>query len=436
MQQAPGIRVGPLALVPGVSRMNFWALMYASFITIGMLAGMNILQSYVLTEHLQVPRGAQGTVTGNLTLWQEVISIILIMPCGVIADRVGRRPVLLAGIVIIGIGFALYPFATTIGELTAFRVLFAVGAAALASVIAVVTNDYPAENSRGRMQGFTGLMNALGVIFVSAVVAQIPSVLRGRGTDAVTAGQAMFLCAAGLCLVSSLAFQYGLMPGTPVPDRDRGSWKELLTSGVRAGRNPRILLSYACAFTGRADNTLKGMFVALWAQVAAPQAGFAPAEALARAGQVMAFMGVAGLLWVPVFGILLDRLNRVTGVALAMGLAGAGYISMGFITSPLDFAMLPAFALLAIGQISAMTASVTLVGQEAAPAERGSVVAMNGWCGAVGILLSAVVGGRLFDHLGPAAPFVMIGALQLLLTALAVAVRLMAPGRGPVSAGA
>jgi predicted MFS family arabinose efflux permease len=143
---------------------------------------------------------------------------------------------------------------------------------------------------------------------------------------------------------------------------------------------------------------------------------------------VTGFMGAVGLLWTPFFGVLLDRLNRVTGVALAMALAGAGFVSMAFITSPLDVAMLPAFALLSVGQISAIVASVTLVGQEAAPVERGSVVAMSGWFGAVGILVAAVIGGRLFDSIGPSAPFVMFGVLQLLLAASAIALRLSPAG--------
>jgi MFS family permease len=423
------VRVGPVTLAPGVSRRNFWALLYASFVTIGMLAGINILQAYVLSEHLQLPRGEQGAVTGNLALAQELVAILLIKPCGVLADRIGRRPVMVAGICIIAAGFALYPFAGSTSELMTFRVVFAVGAAALSAVIAVVSNDYPAEHSRGKLQGLSALMSACGVLFVSLFVAQIPAALRARGGDPLGAGQAMFLLAAGICLVSAVVFQLGLKAGTPAAAHERQPWARLLTSGFRAaGNNPRILLAYACAFTGRADNALKGTFVSLWALVAAPEAGMSSAEALARAGLVTGFMGAVGLAWTPLFGFLLDRLNRVTGVALAMGLAGAGFVSMAFITSPLDLLMLPAFALLSVGQISAIVASVTLVGQEAAPAERGAVVAMSGWCGAVGILLAAVIGGRLFDDVAPSAPFVMIGIVQLLLTAVAVALRRSAAG--------
>ena len=35
------VSIGPIKLAPGVTRFNFWTFMYASFICIGMLAGMN-----------------------------------------------------------------------------------------------------------------------------------------------------------------------------------------------------------------------------------------------------------------------------------------------------------------------------------------------------------------------------------------------------------
>jgi MFS family permease len=416
-------QVGPVELAPGISRTHFWALMYAAFITIGMLAGINILQSWVLTEHLRLSPDIQGTAAGNLILWQEVIAILLIKPWGILADRIGRRPVMIAGIIIVAAGFALFPFATTLTELTAYRALFAAGAAALAGVLPVVSNDYPAEPSRGRLQGFSAVMNALGVVFVALLLARLPLWLQPRGVDPVAAGQIMFLCAAALCLLSALVFRVGLKGGTPVASAERRGVGELLASGMRAARNPRIALSFACAFVGRADNTLKGTFVGLWAVLAAPAAGLSVAEGLARGGQVTGFMSVVAMAWAPLFGLFLDRVNRVTGVAVAMGLAGLGFLSMALITSPLDRAMWPAFALLSIGQISAILASVTLVGQEADVAARGSVIALNGWCGAVGILVAGAVGGRLFDAVGPAAPFVAFGTLQLALCALALLVR-------------
>lgn len=421
-------RVGPVHLGPGVTRFNFWSFMYASFICIGVLAGMNVLQPYVLTEILQLPRHIQGTVSGNLGTWQEVIAILLINPFGWISDRIGRRPIMVFGIATCGIGIGLYPFATSVDDLVLYRIIFAVGSAALAAMIAVVANDYPAEQSRGRMIGLGNVMNGVGVVFITVVIAQIPGVLTGRGIDSVTAGRAMFVTVAILCFASTVWFRFGLRPGAASKSHAVPDWKTLMMSGFRAARNPRILLSYGAAFIGRADVSIKGMFISLWALSAASDAGMSAADALARAGQLIAIVSLAGMVWVGIFGWILDRVNRVTGMAIAMGLAGVGYSSMWFVSSPLDFSMLPLFLVLALGQTSAICASVTLVGQEASPAERGAVISMNGFFGAIGILIAFAVGGRLFDAIGPSAPFVMVGLFQIGLFFAAIAVRIASPG--------
>ncbi|MEO7385951.1 MAG: MFS transporter, partial [Gammaproteobacteria bacterium] len=200
-----------------------------------------------------------------------------------------------------------------------------------------------------------------------------------------------------------------------------------LASGLRAARNPRITLSYLASFAGRSDTAIKGLFVSAWVIQAAPGLGVAAPDAMAHAGRLMALMGAVTLVWTPLFGLLLDRLDRVTALALAMGLAAAGFLSMAVITSPFDTAMLPAFVLLAIGQGSAIIASATLVGQEASPGERGIVVATNGWFGAIGILIASLAGGLLFDAWHPSAPFVLMGLFQVVVLVFAMFVRQRAP---------
>lgn len=425
------LKVGPIFLAEGVRRFNFWTFMYAAFICIGMLAGMNFIQSYVLTEHLQIPSAEQGAVTGILAFWTEIVTILLIVPFGILSDRIGRRPVMVGGILFLALGYALFPFATSVGELTLYRIIYSVGAAALSALIAIVGNDYTDELSRGRMFGFAGVMNGLGVIFMSVVIAAIPSALTARGVEPVAAGIAMFGTAAVLCVISAVIFSRGLKGGVPGTTVSSPPLRTLLTSGLRAASNPRIALSYGAALAGRSDNAVKGLFVSLWAIQAAPLTGLSTSDALAGAGRLMGLMGLVILLWTPVFGLILDRLNRVTGMAMAMGLAGLGYTSMGLIEAPLETKYLPLFALLAMGQGSAIIGSVTLVGQEAPARERGTIVATSGLFGAIGILAATVIGGYLFDAIAPSAPFVMLGLLQLALCLSAVVVRVNSPGIAP-----
>jgi MFS family permease len=423
-----GQRLGPIWLAPGISRGNCLGKFYAAFVAIGMLTGMSLLQSYVLTEHLGLKRGQTGAVAGDLAFWTEIVMILTMVPFGIMSDRVGRRPVLVFGILMIALGYALYPFATSTDQLLGYRLFYAVGASACASMIACLTTDYPEERSRGKMIGIGGAVNTLGVLFISVAIARIPRLMQELGYGPITGGRVMFTTCALICVISALVFHRTLKGGTPALVKERAPVAELLGSGLRALRNPRIALSYACAFAGRSDLVIKALFLSLWAIHDARELGLTPQAAMARFGLVSGYMAAVGLVWSPVFGFLMDRINRVTAMIIAMALAGGGYLSMGLITSPLDLAMLPAFTVLAMGSTSAIMASIGLVGQEAPLKERGSIIGMNGLFGAVGILVFSKAGGLWFDQYGPPAPFVLVGAVQVLLLLAALAVRVLAPG--------
>jgi MFS family permease len=421
-------RFGPIDLAPGIRPAHVITKLYAAFIGVAMLSGIAFLQGYVLTEHLQIPRSQQGTVSGDLSFWVEVVAILLFMPTGVLIDRIGRRPVYVCGILIMGLGYGLVPFATSVPELALFRLIIAVGMVAVAGTLATLTNDYPMENSRGKMIGITSMANILGTILMSVGLARIPAVLADRGFDAVTGGKAMFLAAAVLCMVTAVVARYGLKGGTPIARRERADVKTLLTSGLRAARNCRIALSYAAAFAARSDLVIKGLFLSLWAIQDGLQQGISPGQAMARFGVMMAIMAGISFTAAPFFGWLIDRVNRVTATIIALILATAGYLSMGLITSPLDFAMLPYFIVLSLGSSFMLKSSLALIGQEAPPKERASVIATNSLFGALGILILTVVGGRLFDAWGPWAPFVIAGAYQAVLLVIAIVIRIIAPG--------
>ncbi len=418
-----------LELAPGITWLNVNTKFFCAFIGVAMLAGASMLQNYLLTAHLQIPRGEQGTISGDISMWVEIAAILLFVPFGVLADRVGRRPVYMVGILTIGLGYGLAPFATNWVELLGARLIFAVGLAATAGTIATLSNDYPAENSRGKLIGYTSMFNILGTIFVAVVIARIPVFLGERGFDPVQGGTAMYLFAAALCILAAVAARVGLAPGTPVKKRDRADTLTLFMSGLRHGKNPRIALAYAAAFAARSDLVIKGLFLMLWAIQDGMDRGMSPAAAMAQYGIILAIMQSVNMAMAPLFGWFIDRVNRVTATIVALTFASVGYLSMGIITSPLDFAMLPYFIIIALGSGFMLKASLTLIGQEAPVKARGSVIAASSMWGAIGILIFTAGGGRLFDAWAPWAPFVIAGAYQVVLLALAILIRVVAPGK-------
>ncbi len=418
----------PIHLTPGISRANVATKLYGAFIMVSLFTGMSFMNAYILEEHLGIPRGQQGTLSGDLTFWTEIISIFLMGPMGVLSDRIGRRPVFVFGLIIIGLGYGLYPFATTAGELLAYRMVYGVGLAACAAMMATISNDYPQEKSRGLLIGLTSMCNTAGTVMMSTGIARIPHLLKAQDFDPVAAGQVTFLFVTGLALTAALICQLGLKDGTPVALKDRLKTKVLVVNGLKAGKNPRIALSYASAFAARSDMVIKGMFLVLWALHDGRTQGLDSAGSMARFGLMLGLMTTVSFVISPFFGWFIDKINRVTAISIALGFASAGYLSMGIITSPLDFNMLPFFIIISLGTSFMIKASIALVGQEAPLKERGTVIAMSGMFGALGILTLSLIGGRLFDAWGPWAPFVVAGAYQTLLFVAAIMMRIFAPG--------
>ena len=98
---------------------------------------------------------------------------------------------------------------------------------------------------------------------------------------------------------------------------------------------------------------------------------------------------------------------------------------------PLSLQAVLLFFLLGVGQISAFLGATVLISQEAPKLKRGAVVGMFNTFGAIGIFIAVAIGGRLFDLYGGYAPFVLVGAMNLVVALLAIVVRIKAPG-GPV----
>ena len=344
--------------MPGVTKINVATKLYGTFVGVSMLSGMHILGGYVLTEHLGIPRTEQGTMTGDLTFWTEIVALLLFTPVGVLSDRIGRRPVYIMGILMIGLGYGLTPFATNFAELMAYRLIFALGLCGTSAMMASLTNDYPQERSRGLFIGVASMMNVLGTIFVAGVLAQIPVLVIDAGGSPIDGGKAMLLTATALCVLTAIISQFGLKGGTVVSKKEEATLKDLFTTGMRSLRNPRVSLSYAGAFAARSDMVIKGMFLSLWAIHDGAIRDMSPAEAMARFGLILIIMQSVSFCMSPVFGWFMDQVNRVTAQCVALAFATVGYSSMGIISSPLDYEMMPFFILLAFGQSFMIKASI------------------------------------------------------------------------------
>ncbi len=407
-------RFGPVRLAPGYSAINATTYVFAAFITIGMLAFISFIQPYLLNANLQVPESQQGRALGILGFSNEIVSLLLVAPIGALADKIGRRPIYALGFLWLAVGFFLYPLARTFPQLIAAALFFSGGVSAVGCMLATVLADTPREESRGLLVGLTGFCQGLGATLAVLVLGRLPQRLSAGGMDAIEAGRVTLTIAAAICLLTAAICWAGLKRGTPSRIGEREPLSVVLRIGLDAARaNPRIWFAYLLQFVSFADRIVIGTFFSARLQQAGIASGLSPGEAIAMATKPYVIANAAGLVFAIFFGLMLDRMNRVTAGVVAMGIAGAGYIAGGFVGDPQAPAIIPVAILLGFGQICAIIASQTVLGQEAPQDARGAVFGLAGICASLGILFTTSVGSALYDMVGKGAPFFLIGGVNL-----------------------
>ena len=229
--------------------------------------------------------------------------------------------------------------------------------------------------------------------------------------------------ATGFCIVAALILSRGIEQGTPA-EATKSSVAEQLRRGLRAGwNNPRLALAFGAAFIGRGDLVVIGSFLTLWITQHGIAEGLTTAEAVGRAGMLFGLVQIAALLSAFFVGMMADRVNRVTGLCLALGTAAASYTLVGFVDNPLGSGMIPAALFLGLGEISVIVTGGALLGQEADIKERGATVGAFNLMGGIGILTASFFGGLIYDSIGHTAPFTMMGMLNGVLLLIGLVVR-------------
>jgi MFS family permease len=424
---ATGLSFGPrrlnLWLAAGVSRGNMATLLFGSFFGIVMMGFINASHPFLFTEVLLIPTAEQGPLAGHMTFVSEVLVILVIGLVGALSDRIGRKPLYVAAFLLLGAGYLLYPLARDVDELTLARLVHALGIACNTAMLPAVANDYPVERSRAKLLSICLTLNGLGLVLVLAPLRLLLDVYTGvTGGDAPLTARYWLWTAAGICLVVSTVLALGLKGGPPLHLEKRESLLVTVRTGLAAGRSVRIALAYAAAMVARGDMAVLGTFFVLWLTQQGVAGGLDTAAANGVALKFYILIQVFAMCWLPVMGWLLDRVDRVAGLAFAMVLGGVGYGSLYLFDDPLGSEMYVAAVLVGMGEMSANIASLTLIGSEAPPKVRGAVIGLFSLFGAIGILLVAKVGGIMSGTYGTLAPFLLVAGANAVVLVLALVV--------------
>lgn len=409
------VKFGPMRLVAGVMGRHMMVYYLATVTSLLLFTFSPQAQPFILTELLGIPEAEQGVLSGNVAFFAELVILASIGGWGVLSDKFGRRPVFAAGFLLMAGGLYLMATITAVFQLYLYRGVFALGSSAVTTMIATVIADYVVDEDRGKGAGIQGMGNGLGALITVFLMLRLPDIFQQGGSTPVEAARSTYLIAATVAGLSAVLMAVGLQGRTRQQKEQSKNWLQRSREGFGAARDPGVALAYAAAFVSRGDLAVVGTFFTLWATTyGTAEAGLTAAEALATAGAVIGISQTAALFAAPLFGVMADRMNRVTAVLIALAISAVGYGSTIFVDTPLSGTIFLSAVLIGLGEISGVIASGVLIAQQAPRDIRGSVIGVFSFCGAIGILAATGIGGQLFDHWRPQGPFLLFSVFSFI----------------------
>jgi MFS family permease len=417
-------KLGPIWLSPGILPRNVLTLFYSGAMAIGFVNLLNLIQPLLLQENLGMTSG-EGDFTANLYIVTEITTLLVAAPLANLSDQTGRRPILTSGFLILCLGILLISTASSGMELMLFRIVTSVGIACCTTMIASLCADYPQNASRGKLIGTNGVFTAIGVIVIGSGLTQLPKVFVGMGYTPVESTSYALLIGGGLAFLTAFITFAGIRKGPAAVLEKKHSFMENARIGLaEINRNPKLLLGCGATALSRGDLTVLASFFALWIQKTGADKGIESVVSSATAGKLFGLTQVVLLLAMPVIAIVVDRIDRVTNLCLAIALAAIGYFALGFAPDPFDSPLIYLVIVLAgIGEAVMIISVPALIGQEAPAKLRGAIIGVAATFGALGIIVTNKTAGYLFDNWDYQGPFLFMGMLNSCMLIWALTVR-------------
>lgn len=138
---------------------------------IASVSGLNVAQPKLAAEF----NASQHTILWMINIYTISLAALL-LPLGAVGDRMGRKPMLLAGLVIFGAASVMSGLATSSIIMLAARLLSGIGAAMIMPVtLAVITSTFPNEERSKAIGVWTGVAGGGGILgmYLSAVLVDL-----------------------------------------------------------------------------------------------------------------------------------------------------------------------------------------------------------------------------------------------------------------------
>lgn len=396
---------------------TLYLLMASSTVIMTLTVG---LQPLFLSEVLGVSSKDFGAVNAGIQVAAEVIGLFLILYLGNLSDHIGRTPIIFAGFLVATMGILMTPLSPMFGAAIGIgglgfyllmRVFTFLGMAAVWPQLTTLAGDYTTFVNRARLTGKLFVMVTFGGAVIYAILMQIPE------HDGLYFAM---LLPALIALISAKMVKGNLPEIAPRLKGDRIPWPRIREV---FNNEPRMQLTMVSAFFARSDMILIGIFLMLWLMKFAETSKISVEAAAGQAGLLLGLMGLVMLIASQVWGKVIEEYGRVTSIAVGMALSGTGFLFFGILDDPFDPLIILPVVLVGLGQAGCLIAPQVLALDLIPKDLRGTIMGGFYCVGGLGVIFFVQSGGRLYDIIGPHAPFVMIAIGNILVMTYALSLR-------------
>ncbi|QUG76882.1 MFS transporter [Erwinia sp. E602] len=371
-------------MTPGELRAT-WGL--GSVFSLRMLGMFMVLP--VLTTYGMALQGASEALIGLAIGIYGLAQAVFQIPFGLLSDRIGRKPLIVFGLLVFVLGSIIAATTTSIWGVILGRALQ--GSGAIAAAVMALLSDLTREQNRTKAMAFIGI--SFGITFAIAMVLG-PIITNALGLHA------LFWLIAALATVG-IVITLLVVPSAASHQLNResgmvkGSIRDVLTNGRLIRLNFGILCLHVL---------LMSSFVAMPGQF--EQAGFPPAEhwKVYLFTMLIAFVTVLPFI---IYAEVKRKMKRVFVGCVALMLVaeivlwGAGNnfwtlvigVQLFFIGFNLMEAILP-----------------SLVSKESPPGYKGTAMGLYSTSQFIGVAIGGSMGGWVFGHIDAQSVF-LVGAL-------------------------
>ena len=337
--------------------------------------------------------GANALTIGLLGTSYSLMQFLFSPLWGRWSDRIGRRPIILVGLIGSCLSYLTLALATSLTLVFVARIVGGIAGANIPAAQAYIA-DVTTPANRAKGMGMIGAAFGLGFIFGPAI----------GGVLSRVSPETPMWCASALCLANFVAAWF-LLPESRKADSTTRSLGRIEAFRHAMGR-PTLLLLMALYFI--VTLAFSG-FETTFALFSKAKFGFTSSTI----GFVFAFIG---LVLATVQGLLVGRTVRLVGERRLIPLAILSIaIGVGLIPFVWNIpTLLGALAVLAVGMGFNNPSLTSMVSKLADPDDQGGILGLASSVASLGRVVGPAWGGYLYDAHGMTTPYVSAAGLLMI----------------------